>query len=269
MPELPEVETVLRTLETQIKDAVISDIEIYLPKMLDREPDAFRQCLKGQAFREFRRRGKYLLFVMDDCILVSHLRMEGKYYLYPDAEAPAKHTHIIFHLEDKRTLHYNDTRKFGTMEILDKDADLLHFHDLGPEPLSDEYDGVYVYAFMHAHERPVKSILLDQSFAAGIGNIYADEILSACMIRPGRSSKRVTKMECGAIADNTKMILSEAIKAGGTTICSYTSSLGVTGRFQLSCAVHGQQTCRRCGSHVKIKKIGGRSSYYCPVCSRR
>ncbi|MCR5794897.1 MAG: DNA-formamidopyrimidine glycosylase [Solobacterium sp.] len=269
MPELPEVETVLRTLEGQIRDAVIRDIDIYLLKMLDRDPDSFRSRLIGQGFRDFRRRGKYLLFVMDDCILVSHLRMEGKYFLYPDGQPPAKHTHVVFHLEDGRALHYNDTRKFGTMEIIEKDTDLAHFHDLGPEPLTDEYTGAYVYAYMHSHERPVKSILLDQNFAAGIGNIYADEILSASRIRPGSSSKRLTHKDCNEIADNTKVILSEAIRAGGTTIRSYTSSLGVTGRFQLSCCVHGMDTCRRCGSRVKIKKIGGRSSYYCPFCSKR
>ena len=122
------------------------------------------------------------------------------------------------------------------------------------------------HAYLKGKKAPLKSILLDQSFTAGIGNIYADEILAACGLRPGRSCARITRRDEEIIAANTKKILKAAIKAGGTTIRSYTSSLGVTGRFQTSCTVHMQKICPRCGSAIQVKYIGGRSSYYCPHC---
>lgn len=269
MPELPEVETVLRTLEVQIHDEEIISVDVYYPKMIDRSINDFSKSLIGQHFRSFQRRGKYLLFYLDDVLLVSHLRMEGKYFLQDHNDALNKHIHVVFHLENGKELRYQDTRKFGRMEILPIDTDLNTFHDLGPEPFVDEFNAEYVYSCMHKKNIPVKTMLLDQHFVAGIGNIYADEILFACGIRPGRSTKFITHFDASHIVAETQRILKEAIQAGGTTIRSYTSSLGVTGRFQLSCNVHAQKNCRVCGNEVKVKWIGGRSSYYCPLCQKR
>lgn len=268
MPELPEVETVLRTLETQIQDRRIEGIEILWPGVICGDTEAFVKRLHHQHFRHFLRRGKYLLFEMDNCILVSHLRMEGKYYLQDPKEPKSKHIHIVFQLDDGKELRYHDTRKFGRMEIVESDIDLEHFHGLGPEPLSEDFNSAYIHTFRQGKSLPVKSMLLDQSFVAGIGNIYANEILYACHIRPGRSVKRLTKKNEDDITRETKRILSQAILAGGTTIRSYTSSLGVTGLFQLQCQVYGQKTCPVCGSPIAVKWIGGRSSYYCPKCQK-
>ncbi len=269
MPELPEVETVLRTLEQQIKGEPILDVEVRLPKMIDRSIPEFREALIGRHFLRFDRRGKYLLFGMEDKILVSHLRMEGKYWLKETGDPADRHTHVIFTLSNGRSLRYHDTRKFGTMELRDYPLDLHSFHGLGPEPFNEEeFTPDYLYAVMKSRNTPLKTILLDQSVVAGIGNIYADEICFACGLRPRMNCRRISKPKCAQIIAETRRILQEAIAAGGTTIRSYTSSLGVTGLFQLECMVHAQKTCRVCGGEVKIVRVGGRSSYYCPHCQR-
>ncbi|MBP3891061.1 MAG: DNA-formamidopyrimidine glycosylase [Solobacterium sp.] len=268
MPELPEVETVVRTLEHQIQNQKIKAIELFWPKVIEGDPKVFQRKLIGQRFQTFSRRGKYLLFGMDDCVLVVHLRMEGKFFLQMPTAPRNKHIHICFLLSNGLELRYQDTRKFGRMQVVPKDTDFAHFHDLGPEPFSDAFTAEYIHQYRKGKRLPVKSLLLDQSFVAGIGNIYADEILAACHIRPGRSCARLTRKNEEDIVEETRRILKAAIAAGGTTIRSYTSSLGVTGRFQLSCIVHGLKVCPQCGSEIKVKWIGGRSSYYCPQCQK-
>ncbi|MBR3310402.1 MAG: DNA-formamidopyrimidine glycosylase [Solobacterium sp.] len=269
MPELPEVETVLRTLESRIKDKKILACRIISRQIINGDAEEFRKRITGETFRSFKRRGKYLLFIMDDLIMVSHLRMEGKYFIQKPEEPLIKHTHAVFCLDDGTELRYNDTRRFGRMELIPYDSDLRSFHDLGPEPFDEAFDLCYFNKYTAGRKTPVKSLLLDQEFVAGIGNIYADEILYACGIRPGRSCGRLTQKNKQDIIDQTRRILQEAIAAGGTTIRSYTSSLGVTGLFQLQCMVHSQKQCRICGTDIKIRRIGGRSSYYCPLCQRK
>lgn len=268
MPELPEVETVLRTLEHMIAGRQILSVTVRWPRTIEGDPDAFAQALAGEHFNVFERRGKYLIFRMDHVTLVSHLRMEGKYYVQQPEEPLDRHMHVLFDLDDGRQLRYRDTRKFGRMFIADLDYDFSHFHDLGPEPFDEAFSPDYIHAYRKGKTQPLKSLLLDQSFVAGIGNIYADEILSACALRPGRSCRRITRHDEENIVRETRRILCEAIAAGGTTIRTYTSSLGVSGLFQNDCCVHEQKTCRRCGSEIHMKRIGGRSSYYCPVCQK-
>lgn len=266
MPELPEVETVVRTLEKQIQGRTITKVTVRYDKIIQGDARAFEKQLKGETFQKFERRGKYLIFRMDHVTLLSHLRMEGKYYIQSPQDPLTRHMHVLFDLDDHTQLRYNDTRKFGRMAILPLDYDFTHFKELGPEPFSPEFNADYIHAFRKGKKTPLKSLLLDQSFTAGIGNIYADEILAACGLRPGRSCARITRTDEENIALNTKRILQAAVKAGGTTIRSYTSSLGVTGRFQTSCTVHMQKICARCGGPIVVKYIGGRSSYYCPHC---
>jgi formamidopyrimidine-DNA glycosylase len=266
MPELPEVETVRRTLEGMIAGCRIEEIEIRYPKMIECGCEKFVSRLKGRSFQEFARRGKYLLFEMEDVILVSHLRMEGKYWLKQNGDPVDKHTHVIFGLSRGRELRYNDTRKFGTMELCSPDIDLTDFHGLGPEPFDESFSAEYLFRLTKQRNTPLKTLLLDQTAVAGIGNIYADEICFACGLRPRMNCRRLTRAMCKDIVRETRRILSEAVKAGGTTIRSYTSSLGVTGLFQLECMVHARKTCRICGSEIKIVRVGGRSSYYCPHC---
>lgn len=268
MPELPEVETVVRTLEHQIKDDEILDVQVRYIKTVDGDPGSFANALRHEHFRIFQRRGKYLIFRMDHVTLVVHLRMEGKFYLMSPSDPVNRHMHVIFQMASGRSLRYHDTRKFGRMCILPLDYDFSSFHGLGPEPFDPSFNADYVHQYRKGRKEPLKSLLLDQSFVAGIGNIYADEILAACHLRPGRSCSRITKKDEQNIVDNTRRIMKAAIAAGGTTIRSYTSSLGVTGRFQTDCTVHMQKICPRCHGPIKVKYIGGRSSYYCPHCQK-
>ena len=266
MPELPEVETVLRTLETKIKDKKIVDVKILYKPIV--EDDNFKGALINQHFREFIRRGKFLIFKMDDVAFYSHLRMEGKYYILTDKEPIDKHTHVIFYLDDGTQLRYRDVRKFGRMSLLPYLDNYDEFKTLGPEPFSENFNEKYIKEYLKNIKKPIKEVLLDQSFVAGIGNIYADEILWAIKVSPIQVANKLTKKEREALIVETRNILNNAIMAGGTTIRSYTSSLGVTGRFQLSLNCHTLKTCKRCNGEIKKIRVGGRGTYYCPKCQK-
>ena len=266
MPELPEVQTVLDTLELQIADKKIIDVKIFCPKIVACDQDLFKDVLIGQCFRSFRRRGKYLIFEMDDMALVVHLRMEGKFFLQ-DPEVPYdKHDHVVFDLDDGRQLRYNDVRKFGRMELMELKEDYSDFKDLGPEPFCDDFSEKYCTDFLKNRRRPIKEVLLDQSFVAGIGNIYADEILFRCKIDPRTPADHLDQDDVGMLIRVSRDVLSEACREGGTTIRSYTSSLGVTGRFQFSLRAHGQKRCPVCETQIRKIRVGGRGTYFCENC---
>ena len=268
MPELPEVQTVLDTLEYRIKDLEIKDIKILYKPIVECSTRTFKNKLIGQHFRNFKRRGKYLLFEMDDITLVSHLRMEGKYFIMDENDPLSKHDHVIFYLSNNKQLRYNDVRKFGRMELIDKKEDYRDFKKLGPEPFSSEFSLKYCKQYLKDKKMPIKTVLLDQSFVAGIGNIYADEILFAIKVNPLKNANTLNDDQIKDLIKNTRAILKKAIKAGGTTIRSYTSSLGVTGRFQLSLKIHTLSECKVCKSEVKKITVGGRGTYYCPKCQK-
>lgn len=268
MPELPEVQTVLDTLEYRIKDCKIIDIKILYKPIVEDSERVFKSKLINQHFRNFKRRGKYLLFEMDDVTLVSHLRMEGKYFILTDSNPLSKHDHVIFYLDNGKQLRYNDVRKFGRMNVIEKDDEYRDFHNLGPEPFSKEFNLHYCKEYLKNKKLPIKQILLDQSFVAGIGNIYADEILFSIKVNPKKLGNQLTDEQIKDLIKNTRSILKKAIKAGGTTIRSYTSSLGVTGRFQLSLKVHTMKKCPICNSDIKKIVVGGRGTYYCERCQK-
>ena len=267
MPELPEVQTVLDTLALNIKDKKIVDIQILYKSIVEVNEKTFKKKLINQSFRAFKRRGKYLIFEMDDIALVSHLRMEGKYFILDDSVPISKHDHIIFTLDDGKQLRYNDVRKFGRMELMEK-GDYKDFHNLGPEPFSDDFNVEYCKQYLKNKKLPIKQVLLDQSFVAGIGNIYADEILFAIKVNPERLANKLSSEEMKALIKQTRRILNGAIKAGGTTIRSYTSSLGVTGRFQLKLKVHTKDICPICNGPIDKIRVGGRGTYYCKECQK-
>ena len=268
MPELPEVQTVLDTLKSQIKDREIIDIKILYKPIVECNDRTFKKKLVGQHFRDFKRRGKYLLFEMDDITLVSHLRMEGKYFILDESFPLSKHDHVIFYLDNGKQLRYNDVRKFGRMELIEKEDDYVDFKQLGPEPFSKDFNLKYCKEYLKNKRLPIKQVLLDQSFVAGIGNIYANEILFEIKVNPTIQANKLTDQNINDLIKATRKILQKAIKAGGTTIRSYTSSLGVTGRFQMKLNVHTMDECKVCGSEIKKIVVGGRGTYYCPKCQK-
>ncbi len=268
MPELPEVETVVRTLEHQLKDAEIAQVRVIYPKLVDNmTPQEFENKLKGQHFRTFSRRGKYLIFELDDYVLVSHLRMEGKFYVEPDLKVKDKHTHLIITLTDSRYVMYHDVRKFGRMQLYVKGSQLTVLNKLGLEPFDKKLNIAYLKEKCPPHHE-LKEILLDQSIIAGIGNIYANEICFAMKVLPDKQFEQLSDKQLQSLIDSTRTILSAAIKDGGTTIRSYTSSLGVNGKFQQHLMVHGQKECKVCGSQIKKVYLKGRGTYYCPKCQK-
>lgn len=269
MPELPEVETVRKVLNRELKGKKIISASIYWENIIaSPKPKEFKEKIKNEQIKNIGRYGKWLIFELSDYYLLSHLRMEGKYFIRNSDEPREKHQHVILHFDDGIDLRYNDTRKFGKMYLLDKE-DLYNqkpLKDLGLEPWDKNLTIDYLKNRMK--NKPVKTYLLDQSIIVGIGNIYADEILFKSNINPNTKGSSLTKTDLKNIIENTKTILSKAIENGGTTVKSYTSEEGVHGRFQEHLNVHTKQICPKCKGEIIKTTIGGRGTYYCGNCQK-
>ena len=238
MPELPEVETIKNALNKFIKGKTILDIKVLYPPIVN-NLDNFSKLLTNQTIKEVKREAKFLKFILDDYVLISHLRMEGKYFI--NDELTSKHTHVIFNLSDNIDLAYHDTRKFGRFEIVDiKDEAnyLSEVKGLAKDPKDISFD--IFYEKILNSRRPIKNILLDQSVIGGIGNIYANEILFKSKINPNKKGILITKDEAKLILKESINTLDLAIKMGGTTIKSY-KSLGESGTFQRELLVQGRE----------------------------
>lgn len=271
MPELPEVETVRNTLKKQILGETITKVEIFYDKMLYPNKDAFYKLI-NQTFIDIKRYGKYLFFILNDYIIISHLRMEGKFFIKTNAPIE-KHEHIVFTLNSGRTLRYHDTRKFGIMKLLEtndfnKALQEPEIKKLGMEANDPALTGEILYEKIRNKKIPIKTVLLDQENICGLGNIYVDEVCYLSNIHPLTLAESLTIEDADKIVDNSKKVLEKAILAGGTTIRSYTSSLGVTGLFQLELHVHTKvgKPCEKCGTIIRKIRVGGRGTYYCPNC---
>lgn len=273
MPELPEVETVRSTLEHLILNKEIIGIDVYYDRILiNQSVDSFKKNLLHKKFTKLDRYGKYLIFYLDDLRLLIHLRMEGKFYIKDQTAMKDKHEHIIFTFSDGETLRYHDTRKFGTMELLfPGEKSITGLTKIGLEPFEEGFTVSYLYPRIHASSRPIKGIILDQSIIAGLGNIYADEVLFRSGLHPSKKGNKVTKKETERIIESCKSVLNKAIDLGGSTIRSYTSSLGVTGRFQNELMIHMREgeKCNVCGETIIKTRVAGRGTYLCPHCQRK
>lgn len=274
MPELPEVETVKESLKVRLLNKKIKEVSIYHNNIIA-YPDAssFQTQIQGQAITDIHRRGKFLVFVLDNYYLLSHLRMEGKYFFKTKEDPKLKHEHVIFALDNGEELRYHDTRKFGKMYLIKKEeiTQVGPLVDLGVEPFSLGFTSSYLKEKYKGKKLPMKSVLLDQSIIAGIGNIYADEILFLSHIHPLTPALFLKEEDLNNIILYTKDTLSKAILEGGTTIHTYTSVDGVSGKFQNSLYVHGKnkQCCPVCKGEIQKIKVGGRGTYFCPFCQKQ
>ncbi len=274
MPELPEVETVKNTLKKQILHKKIIASKIYWDNIIAYpSPKEFKREIKNQNIIDIKRRGKWLMFELNDYYLLSHLRMEGKYFIKNEEDELSKHEHIVFTFENKiknshEQLRYHDTRKFGKMYLIPKEEvfKTKPLKDLGLEPWDSNLNINYLK--QKFKNKPIKTELLDQSIIVGIGNIYADEILFLSKINPLENAKTLSDEKIYKIIENTKKVLDEAIKEGGTTIKSYTSSEGVHGRFQNKLLVHTKDICPNCQTKIEKITVGGRGTYFCPNCQK-
>lgn len=273
MPELPEVETVRRGLEKLILGKKILNIEIRYPKMIKTDLHEFQKEMPGQVIQSMGRRGKYLLFYLSDKVLISHLRMEGKYFYYPDHVPERKHAHVLIHFEDGETLVYEDVRKFGTMELLAPELLEAYFisKKLGPEPTEQDFDLGRFKLALKKSKKPIKSHLLDQSLVVGLGNIYVDEVLWRAKVHPSRTSNSLSSQEARKVHDETIKVLGQAVEKGGSTIRTYTNAFGEDGTMQEFHQVYDKtgQACSRCGAIVEKIQLGGRGTHFCPKCQRR
>ncbi len=283
MPEAPEVQNVITYLADQLQDAKIVDARILHPRLAANLPvDAFCTMLKNQHFRKFERLGKYLHFQLDDLDLIAHLRMEGKFLILDsmadvDALDPVKdrkHIHALFTLEDGRVLCYKDTRKFGRMYLYPKAANwqaLPVLANVGKDALDPSLTAQELLEKGKKRKIPVKTFLLDQKAIAGIGNIYADEILFHAGISPATPACHLDLEDWTRILDATRALLNRAIELGGTTIRSFSYGDGHAGSFQNELAVHGkdkEDLCKNCQGKIVQTRINGRSTWYCPNCQQ-
>ena len=273
MPELPEVETVRRSLKLKLIGKRIAGVRIYYDGVIE-YPDvsSFKRKIIGEVIRDIKRYGKWLIFVLDDYYLLSHLRMEGKYFFRDKDEKVYKHEHIVFELDDGSELRYMDVRKFGKMWLIRKEdiKKIGPLVSLGLEPWDDKLTVSYLKDKYKKKRLAIKSVILDQSIIVGIGNIYADEILFLSGIDPLKRACDLGDGELDNIIKYTKVVLEKAIKKGGTTIRSYTSVNGIHGLFQQELNVHCKEgeACPKCGNIIMKIKVGGRGTYYCSKCQK-
>lgn len=240
--------------------------------MIESDIVEFKKNLVNQEFKDILRVGKWLIFEIGPYYLCSHLRMEGKYFIKESSEVIEKHEHVIFSLDDGQDLRYHDTRKFGRMNlVLKENLDSVEgIRKQGIEPIDLKLTKEYLFEKFKVRKLPMKTLLLDQTIISGLGNIYADETLFASRINPLKQGCDISLEECQRIVESSKNIIEVAIENGGTTIRSYTSSLGVTGQNQDNLKVHKKegQECISCKNIIKRIKVGGRSTYFCDNCQK-
>ncbi|WP_027718858.1 bifunctional DNA-formamidopyrimidine glycosylase/DNA-(apurinic or apyrimidinic site) lyase [Desulfovirgula thermocuniculi] len=274
MPELPEVETIAKSLSASLPGLVIEKVEVLNSQVIAAPGSGeFCRLVAGRKILGLSRRGKYLLMSLSgDLVLAVHLRMTGRLIHTGPGEPLARHTHLIFFLQNGTQLRYADTRRFGRLWLLAPGSLSTHpgIGSLGVEPLSPQFTPAYLAGALAGRRTRLKSLLLDQRVVAGLGNIYADEALHRAGLHPLRPACTLTGEEVEALHAAIREVLREGIAARGTTVRDYTDGRGQAGTFQEKLRVYRRQgqPCPRCGKPIARLVLGGRSSYFCPGCQR-
>lgn len=273
MPELPEVETVKNVLLPIVKNRTVLSVDVLRKSIVSNLDHEFKKFMTGVSFLDITRRGKFLIFhLSDQKVLVSHLRMEGKYFELAENEANSKYARVVFHLDNHMKLCYDDSRSFGRMLMSDEATYLFikPIIELGPEPF-DINDVSNLYERGRRINVPIKSSLLSQKFFVGLGNIYVDEVLFKSGLHPLTPTKMLSKADWQAVIAHSKSVLTQAINSGGSTIRSYHPGKDISGNFQTQLQVYGRQgqKCVLCHRILRFIKIGGRGTTYCPKCQPR
>lgn len=272
MPELPEVETSCRGIRPHIVGKTVADIIVRQPRLRWPIPqDLAAQC-RGHSIKHVTRRAKYLLLATsaEQTILI-HLGMSGSLRIIAGEQAAAKHDHVDFVFSDQTLLRFNDPRRFGAI-LLTHDAIAEHklIRSLGPEPLSAQFNGEYLYRLARNKTAAVKAFIMDGCAVVGVGNIYASESLFRAGIRPTRPAQRISLKRYQSLAKWIKIILQQAIEQGGTTLRDFVDAQGKPGYFQQYLAVYGRsnEACINCSTIIRQTRIAQRNSYFCPLCQR-
>jgi len=281
MPELPEVETVVRDLRPQLSGRTIASVQLTRDPLirgrLIRYPSAttFVRRLRGRTIRSVERRGKYIVMPLDQDSerLVVHLGMTGHLRVWEPEETPVKHTHVRVVLDTGLELRYDDQRQFGRL-LLGKQDELVAARAfparLGPEPIHGDLTEAEFDRLVRGRRRPLKSALLDQSFLAGVGNIYADEACFRAGIRPSRWTHQLTLRERRALYSAIQEVLENSIAARGSSIINYVDAFGLRGSNQEKLLVYGRagEPCLTCGTPLQGTRLAGRGTVYCRKCQR-
>ena len=269
MPELPEVETTRRGIAPHIEQRRVLRLTVREPRLRWPVPEQLAASLGGQVVIAVQRRGKYLLFCTAAGTALVHLGMSGSLRLLSEPVPAGRHEHWDMQFEHGLCLRYTDPRRFGSLHWVVGDP-LRHrlLAHLGPEPLSDAFDGDYLYARAAGRRVAVKALLMDSAVVVGVGNIYANEALHLAGIRPERAAGQVERARYRRLAAAVKQVLAAAIAAGGTTLRDFTGGEGKPGYFKQSLLVYGRagEACTSCGEHVALSRQGQRATYYCPRC---
>ena len=269
MPELPEVETTTRGLAPHITGQTIIAVNIHQPKLRWPIPNEIKQ-LEGQISGEIQRRAKYMLWHFEAGTVVMHLGMSGAMRVV-DADTPLKkHDHFEVIFNNGKALRLNDPRRFGAVLWQAKDQTLDIIDSLGPEPLSESFDGDYLHQKLSKRKGAIKNAIMTNALVVGVGNIYASESLFLSGIHPKRAANRVSLKRCRLLAYNIQQVLTKAIEQGGTTLKDFTQADGSPGYFAQELNVYGRenQPCNQCQTPIKNIVLGQRSSFYCPKCQR-
>ncbi len=270
MPELPEVETILRSLRPYLEGQVIQQVIVNRSSLIKQsDPEKFTLRLSGQTIHHLQRRGKYMLLsISSDLILIIHLGMTGQLTCQPPSVPLPKHTHLIWKLSNNMELRYTDIRRFGKIILTDSDhlKQVSGLKDLGVEPLEKNFTPAVLQAGLKGKKGKIKSLLLDQHIVAGLGNIYTDEALFLARINPQRSGESLTLPELTALTKAIRSVLQSGIEHNGTSIQNYVNGQGKAGSNQEYLQAYAQKVCSRCGQEIAKIKIAGRSTFYCPNC---
>ena len=274
MPELPEAENICRALDRALRGRTITRVEVFTPAMRTSLVPLKSAGLEGVKIEGTRRRGRYVVADLSDGrALLMHFGMSGVVRV-EGAEIPRrKHEHVFLHLDDGRIFRFECTRRFSLLEAvgdLDSDGWPTALAGLGVEPLSEKFDGGYLYSASRGRKVAVKLLLMDNKVVTGIGNIYANEALFAAKVSPLRPASELTRDECRRVTAAAKKILLRAIDAGGTTISDFLNVDGSEGKFVRELKIYGRsgKPCPVCGCAVECVRQGGRSSFYCPKCQK-
>ena len=271
MPELPEVETTRRGIEPYVLGKRVNKVVVRDGRLRWPVPQDLTQCLSGLKITTLQRRSKYLLFGNSAGHLLVHLGMSGSLRIVLPDEPPGAHDHIDLIMTGGKVLRFRDPRRFGSF-LWTSEAPQQHklLRDLGPEPLSNDFSGGHLFSASRGRRVAVKNFIMDAHVVVGVGNIYASESLFIAGIHPNRQAGRISRQRYELLSNAIKKTLQRSIEMGGTTLRDFVNSDGSPGCFEQTLLVYGRESksCRGCGSSVKRKVIGQRSSFYCSNCQR-
>jgi formamidopyrimidine-DNA glycosylase len=272
MPELPEVEVIRRGLAPLLEGRRFLAVRVGEKRLRQQSSlKELRHLVKGRRLEKLRRRGKYLLFDLEGGVtLLIHLGMTGRLLAGVPPSPPPEHVHLVFQVEGGLELLYQDVRRFGQVLVFPPGVEPAPLAQVGAEPFSRKVTPAWLLEQAKGRSRPIKNFLLDARMVAGIGNIYACEIIFAAGLHPATPVGRLTLADWDRVLAETRRILKHAIKKGGTTVSNYINSRGESGLFQLELLVYGRtgEPCFRCGTPITRLVQAGRSSFFCPVCQK-